>query len=82
MNVIINSSTSFSPSPGTGSSSPIEVTFTGQTTIDVLHNMSAKPIVSVSNNNGQQIFGEIDYPTLNNFTVNFNLPQSGLIRYI
>lgn len=78
MHVIINSSNSFSSS----TDGAIDISFVGQTTINVVHNRSTKPIVNISNNNGHQIFGEVLYPTLNNFTVNFNTPQSGLIRYI
>lgn len=79
MQVIINSSTAFS-SPS--SADPIDVSFVGQLTVNVVHNRSTKPIVNISNSNGQQIFAEVIYPSLNNFTVNFNSPQSGLIRYI
>ena len=79
MHVIINSSTGFSTSP---QEDAVDVNFVGQTTVNVIHNKSTRPIVNISNSNGQQIFAEIIYPTLNNFTVNFNTPQSGLIRYI
>ncbi len=57
-------------------------TFTGQTIVTVSHNRGYRPIVSVTDFNGDAISGSVQHLSLNTFSVSFNVPQSGRITYL
>jgi hypothetical protein len=60
-----------------------EAVFTNLSTVTVNHTLNKTPEVTIFDNSGSVIIGEIshDIANLDNFTVSFNSPMTGTIQY-
>ncbi|MFC1535733.1 hypothetical protein ACFL4H_00035 [Candidatus Neomarinimicrobiota bacterium] len=56
-------------------------TFSAQTQVVVAHNSGAYPIVQIMDGNGVILIGQITHNSVNQFTVDFAVSQSGTIIY-
>lgn len=64
----------------TGSSTnPILVNFTNQSHIEYIHNLNRLVVVSIADNDGNQLWGEVNTSDSNKVVVNFNKNYSGTI---
>lgn len=66
---------------GSGSSNVQSQNFTNQTSVTVTHNLGYKPLVQVSDENGNIIDVVINHTNTSSFVMNSNISITGVIIY-
>jgi hypothetical protein len=65
--------------PGPSGDLHFEQIFTSLSTVTVTHNLNKKPAVTVIDSAGDEVVGDVDHTSNNQFVVTFSAPFSGTI---